>query len=82
MKRPCDICFKYFEKKGKYEKLCPRWFNRRRKLGRNNFNSVNSIRKVRRKTLLNRIFRIIKRSEYIHPICRNKVIEEIKEGFK
>lgn len=79
MKRLCDICFKQFEKKGKYEKLCPRCFNRQKKLGSKNFNSINNIRKVRRKTLLNRVYRIIKQSEFIHPTCRNEVIKEIKE---
>jgi len=78
----CEICYKPFEKKTKYETLCLRCWDRRKKLGVNNFNKINSIRKVRRQTLLNRIFRIIKQSEFIHPICKNQVINEIKMNLK
>lgn len=71
-KRKCDRCGKPFKKKGKYERLCKSCFNTKNKRNRRK----NSIAKTKR-----RIFYLIRKSEFIHPICRGKVIEEIKKGL-
>jgi len=78
MLKICRVCFRKFQKKGKFETLCLRCFNKRKKLGKYNFDKLNRERKIRRATLINRICRIINKSEFIHPTCRCKVIEEIR----
>jgi len=51
-KKVCAICFRKFEKKGKYEKLCLRCWNRQRKIGSKNFKWYNSVKKLAEKHYL------------------------------
>lgn len=68
----CDKCEKQFRKIGKYERLCKGCFDKKNKINRRK----NSIAKTKR-----RIFYLIRQSEWIHPLCREKVIGELKNGL-
>jgi len=71
-KKKCARCGKPFNKTGKYEKICKSCFKNRNKRNKRK----NSIEKTKR-----RIFYLIGKSEFIHPLCRQKVVEELKKGL-
>ena len=66
--KKCLRCGKEFSRKGKYVRYC-RACNKSRKAQKHK----NSLTKIKRQ-----IFYLIRKSEYIHPICKEKIINEIK----